>query len=218
LRQIDQTAKLVRWAIPDPSAPVVTMGSALPEELAKKRGALAIWVEAQRIKMRPLTKPEVRWTHGKVAVYPASASEAASKRDLAHGLQVWILGASRDRALVSTVDPGKAPLIQILDQVAGWVDPGRLVKENSAEWLVPDDQLKGERVWGPLRPEGMWELGIVTEVNGKDITVQRLADGANIKLSRPKLRSGKHQPGTRDLTFCVAKGEPAQVEEPPASE
>jgi hypothetical protein len=53
------------------------------------------------------------------------------------------------------------------------------------------------------------------EVAGKDVTVQRLADGVNQKLPRQKLRSGRLSPGTRVLTFCIAKDQPAQVVEVP---
>ena len=216
LKQIDALVKLVRWAVIEPGAVVVQTGAALPEDLAKKRGALAIWVEAQHLGMKPLKKPEGRFTHGKVAVFPATQVDAPSKQDIPHGTQIWILGATKDRALVTTTDPGAAPLVQILDKVVGWVATDRLVKENTHDWLVPDDQLKGERVWGPLRsPDGLWELGIVMEVAGKDITVQRLADGVNQKLTRQKLRSGRLSPGTRVLTFCTAKDQPAQVVEIP---
>ena len=104
----------------------------------------------------------------------------------------------------------------LLDTVTGWVATDRLAKENTADWLVPDDQLKGERVWGPLRPpEALWELGVVMEVSGKDIGVQRLADGAPFKLTRQKLRNGRLAPGTKVITFCIAKDQPAQVVEVP---
>jgi hypothetical protein len=216
LRQIDQLAKLVRWAIVDPGVAALEVGLAMPPDLVKKRGALAIWVEAQHLAMRALTKPEVHWAHGKIPVSPAAKADAPSKLDIPHGTKVWILGATKERALITTVDPGGAPLVQVLDKVAGWVATDRLAKENTAEWLVPDDQLKGERVWGPLRqPDGMWELGLVMEVSGKDISVQRLADGVNMKLTRQKLRSGRLTPGTRVITFCVAKDQPAQVVEVP---
>ncbi len=218
LEQVDELAKLVRWAIVDPGVAALQTGTALPEELAHKREALAIWVEAQRLKVRPLPKPEVRWTHGKVAVFPASRVDAPSKRDIPHGTQLWILGATRDRALVTTADPAGATLVQLLDKVVGWVATDRLAKEATADWLLPDDQLKGQRVWGPLRPpDGMWELGVVTHVNGKEISVQRLADSAPFKLPRQKLRSGRLAPGTKVLTFCVAKDQPAQVVEVPAT-
>jgi hypothetical protein len=217
LKQVDQLAAMVRWAIVEPGAEGGLMaGGALPEALAKKREALAIWVEAQHLAMRTLPKPEPRWTHGKVQVFPASKADGPSRRDIPHGTQIWIVGASKDRALVTTVDPAGATLVQLLDKVVGWVPADRLAKENTADWLAPDDQLKGERVWGPLRPpDGMWELGTVTDVSGKDITVQRLADSAPFKLTRQKLRSGRLAPGTKVITFCVAKDQPAQVVEVP---
>jgi hypothetical protein len=212
LRQIDQIAKTVRWAIAEPGG--VQTGAALPEELAKKREALAIWVEAQHLAFKPLTKPDDRWTHGKVQVFPAAKADAPSKQDIPHGTKVWILGTAKDKALVTTVDPAGARFLQLLDKVAGWAPAGRLVKENTSDWLVPDEQLSGQRVWAPLRPsEPLWELGVVVDVSGKEITVQRLADGQNVKLTRQKLRSGKLSPGTRVLTFCVAKEQPAQVVE-----
>lgn len=216
LRQIDALAKLVRWAIVDPSLATIEVGVAMPEELTKKRAALAIWVEAQHLAMRTLGKPEARWTHGKVAVHPPSKGDAPAKSEIPHGTQIWILGTTKDKALVTTVDPAGAKLVQLLDKVAGWVATDRLARENTLDWLVPDDQLKGERVWGPLRPaEGMWELGVVVDGAGKEFTVQRLADGQNQKLPRSKLRSGRLSPGTRVITFCVAKDQPAQVVEVP---
>ena len=119
---------------------------------------------------------------------------------------------------MTTTDPAGASLTQMLDKVTGWVTTDRLAKDNTIDWLVPDDQLKGQRVWGPLRaPDPMWELGVVMDVAGKDISVQRLADGVNIKLTRAKLRSGRLAPGTRVITFCVAKDQPAQVVEVPPS-
>ncbi len=212
LKKIDQIAGVVRWAIVDPAVAALETGAALPDELARKRGALAVWVETQQLKMRPLKKAEVRWAHGSVPVFSPSHADAPTKRDIAHGTAVWILGTTANRALVTTSDPGAATLVQLLDKVTGWVPTDRLAKENTIDWLVPDDQLKGQRVWGPLRPpDALWELGLVTDVSGKDITVQRLADNAPFKLPRQKLRSGRLAPGTKVLTFCVAKDQPAQV-------
>lgn len=216
LKEVDQLAALVRWAVVEPGAElgatVGGVGGALPEDLAKKREALAIWVETQRLAMRALPKPEPRWTHGKVPVFPASKADAPSRRDIPHGTQIWVVGTSPDRALVTAADPAGAPLAQVLDKVIGWMPSDRLFREQTTDWLVPDDQLVGERVWGPLRPpDSLWELGTVTSVNGKEITVQRLADGMPFKLTRQKLRSGRLSPGTRVITFCIAKDQPAQV-------
>ena len=220
LRQVDQLIKLARWDIPEPGADAAVDtggGRALPEPLAVKRNSLAVWVEAQHLAMRSLGKPEARWTHGKVQIFPPTSAAAPSKRDLPHGTQVWILGMGKDRALVTTADPAGAPLAALLEKVIGWAATDRLAKESTADWLVPDEQLKGERVWGPLRPpDALLELGVVVDVVGRDITVQRLADGQNLKLTRPKLRSGRLPPGTRVITFCVAKDQPAKVIEVPA--
>lgn len=218
LRQVDQLVKLARWDIVEPGTAAFEGARALPPELAVKRHSLAVWVEAQHLGMRSLGKPEARWTHGKVQVFPATDAGAPSKRDLPHGTQVWMLGIGKDRALVTTADPAGVPLAALLEKVIGWAPTDRLAKESTADWLVPDEQLKGERVWGPLRPpDGLLELGVVVDVVGRDITVQRLADGQNLKLTRPKLRSGRLPPGTRVLTFCVAKDQPAKVIEVPAS-
>jgi hypothetical protein len=217
LKDVDALIKLVRWEITDPGVAALDPTRALPEALAKKREVLAIWVESERVKMRKLTKPELRFTHGKVAVYPPSKIDGASRRDVPHGTKVWIIGATGDRALLTLVDPAGATLVQMLDNVVGWAATDRLAKEDTASWLPPDDQLAGERVWGPLRPPDTtsYELGLVTAVNGHDITVQRLADGAPFKMTRAKLRSGRLAPGTRVLTFCTAQGQPAQILEVP---
>jgi hypothetical protein len=216
LKQVDALVKLGRWEIADPGVAALDPTRALPEEIAKKREVLAVWVEAERVKMRKVAKFEVRFTHGKVPVSPPAKVDAASKRDIAHGSKVWIVGVAGDRALLTLVDPAGAPLVQVLGNVVGWAATDRLAKEDTANWLPPDDQLAGERVWGPLRPpDGAYELGLVTAVNGKDITVQRLADGIPLKMVRAKLRSGRLSPGTRVLTFCTAQGQPAQIVEVP---
>jgi hypothetical protein len=218
LRQVDALMKTVKWEVSEPGTAGLEGDKALPEELAAKRDALAIWVEAVRAGMKPLKRGEPRFTHGKVAVHPASKVDGASKRDIPHGTQVWILGTAKNVALVTSTDPGNASLAQLLDKVTGWVALDRLHSENTGDWLVPDEQLKGQRVWGPLRaPDPLYELGVVMDVVGREITVQRLADGQNVKLPRAKLRSGRLAPGTKVLTFCTAKEQPAQVVELPAS-
>ncbi len=216
LKDLDALVHLVRWAVVDPGVAALEAGTALPDDLAKKRALLAIWVQAQNLRMRPLTKPEVRWTEGKVAVYPAMKVDAPSTKQIPHGTQIRILGATKDRALVTTTDPGNARLVDLLDKVTGWVATDRLAKENTADWLVPNDQLKGQRVWGPLRQgSDLWELGLVSDVSGNDITVVRLADQVPFKVTRQKLRSGRLAEGTRVITFCTANGQPAKVMELP---
>lgn len=216
LRDIDAMIKLARWEEMAPDAAALAPDKALPAELGKKRDALAIWVEASRVAMKILKKPEKRWAHGRVAVLPGTKIDGVSKRDLAHGAEVWILGTSKDKALVTDVDPGSGPVTSMLEKVTGWVAVDRLATQPTVDWLVPDDQLKGQRVWGPLRKdEPMFELGIVAEASGKEITVKRVADDAPIKVTRKQLRNGRLAPGTKVITFCTAKDQPAQVVETP---
>jgi hypothetical protein len=200
-----------------PDAAALAPQKALPEELAKKHEALGVWVEATHVSLKILKRPEKRWAHGKVAVYPPMKSDGESKRDIAHGAEVWVLGSSKDKALVTDVDPGSGTFAAMLDKVIGWVPVAHLARESTVEWLVPDDQLKGQRVWGPLRKdEATLELGIVAEASPKEIVVKRIADDAPIKVTRKQLRNGRLAPGTKVITFCTAKDQPAQVVDAPA--
>jgi hypothetical protein len=218
LRDLDAMVKLARWEVMAPDAAALAPDTALPVEIWKKREALAVWVEASHLAMKILKKPEKRWIHGRVPVLPATKIDGASKRDLAHGVEVWILGTAKDKALVTDVDPGSGPITAMLDKVTGWVPVDRLATQATVDWLVPDDQLKGQRVWGPLRKdEPMFELGVVAEASAKEIIVKRVADDAPIKVTRKQLRNGRLAPGTKVITFCTAKDQPAQVVETPLS-
>lgn len=214
LKAIDAAIAKLGWQPMGPDAAPLAQDKALPEELGRKHVALSVWVETQRLKMKPLKKPEKRWSHGKVAVLPAANAGGESRRDLKPSTEVWVLGQTKDLALVTMGDPGSASLPAALDKVLGWVAVQRLAPEATLEWLPPDDQLKGERVWGPLRDkQPTLELGVVDTVSGGDITVKRLSDDAPIKVTRKQLRSGRLAQGTKVLAFCKAEGEVATVAE-----
>jgi len=215
LKQIDAQIKLVRWELLTGEAASLAKDRAAPEAVVRKHDALAVWVESQRLATKFLKTPEKRWTHGKVAVTPPGNADGESKRDVPHGSPVWILGTTKDgRSLLTDSDPGGGALPSMLDKVVGWAKADRLAKEATLDWVLPDDQLKGQRVWAPLRQNSTaWELGTVTEVSGKDISVKRIADDAVIKVTRKQLRTGRLAPGTKVLTFCTAKEQPAQIVE-----
>jgi ribosomal protein L22 len=216
LREVDALIKLAKWEVMAPDAAALSPDKALPAEIAKKREALAIWVEASHVAMKILKKPEKRWAHGRIPVFPATKVDGESKRDLGHGTELWILGTAKGRALITDTDPGTGPLTAMLEKATGWVPVEHLATEATIDWLVPDDQLKGQRVWGPLRKdEPTLELGIVAEASGKEITVKRVADDAPIKVVRKQLRNGRLAPGTKVITFCTAKDMPAQIIETP---
>lgn len=216
LRDVDALIKLVKWEPMAPDAAALAPERALPAEIAKKRDALAVWVEASRVQMKILKRPEKRWAHGRIPVFPATKIDGESRRDVAHGVEIWILGTAKDRALFTDTDPGTGPLTALLEKATGWIPIGNLATEATIDWLVPDDQLKGQRVWGPLRKdEPTLELGVVAEVSPKEITVKRVADDAPIKVTRKQLRSGRLAPGTKVITFCTAKDQPAKIVETP---
>ncbi|WP_437841117.1 hypothetical protein [Sorangium sp. So ce1153] len=216
LKELDATIALLRWEALAPGAEELPGSSALPEALARKRAALAAWVEAVRVQMKPMKKPEKRWSHGTVALAPAADVEGEAKQSLPPSTPVWIIGQAKQRALVTAVDPGSAALATALDLAIGWAPLPRLAPEPTADWLPPNDQLKGERVWGPLREkQPTLELGVVSEVRGADIIVQRLADDAEVKVSRKQLRSGRLAPGTRVLALCTSENEPATIVDVP---
>jgi hypothetical protein len=203
LAQVDATFKLLRWEPNAADGTPAPKEKAAPDEVNHKRDGLAAWVEAQRLRVKMGKKPEKMYLHGKFALVPAAKSDAASRRDLANGTELWVLGVAKDKALVADGDPGSAQLSAMFEKAIGWVKLDRLQKENTAEWLPPDDQLKGEQVWGPLRSgETLLELGTVTDVLGKDISVKRLADGQVSKQPRAKLRPGKIAVGLQLVGVC----------------
>ena len=211
LEQFDALAKIVRW---DAGAAELQKDKALPEPLRKARVALAVSAEAQRTKMKPLARPEKRWTHGTVAVAPPGMSDGESKRDLQPSPEVWVLGTTKDMALVADADPGAAGPVDRLAKSTGWVPLGRLAKEATVDWVPPDTQLTGVRVWGPLRPpEKHLELGVVTAVAGGEVTVKRLSDDKEIKVPRGSLRNGRLAPGTKLVARCEEKEQGATLDQ-----
>jgi hypothetical protein len=197
-----------------PDLAAIAKDKAAPDAVAKKRQALAVWVESQRVKMKPAKKAEKRWAHGKVAVLPAAKSDAPSKRDLSAASEVWILGQTKDLALVTDADPGSAPLDVQLERAVGWVPISRLATKNTVDWIPPDDQLVGTRVWAQLRaPEKELELGTVSALKGQDVTVKRLADDKEIVVKKASLRLGRLLVGQKVVAFCQAKTQVVSIEE-----
>jgi len=214
LLAVDANIRLLRWEPAGVDGTPAAKEKAPPDELAKKRHALTVWVEAQRLNIKMQKKPEKKYLHGKFALMPAAKLDAASRRDLAGGTEVWVIGLSKDRALVTDSDPGSALLSAMFEKAIGWVKYDRLMKDPTTEWLPPDDQLKGEQVWGPLRTgETLLELGTVSDVLGKEISVKRLADGQVTKLTRAKLRPGKLAVGLKLAGMCKAKDKVVTIEE-----
>jgi hypothetical protein len=213
MKQVAELVKVARWEILPADVAELQKEKALPADLRKKVDVLAVWGEAQRLSAKVRKSGEKRWVHGKVAVAPAAKSDGESKRDFQPAAEVWVLAETKSLALVADAEP-KGSLGEILEKATGWVPLARLARQSTADWLPPGDELKGARVWGPLRPPSTdLELGVVSEVAGKDVTVKRLADDAPIKVARGSLRNGRLAVGTKVLTFCTAKDQPAVIQE-----
>ncbi len=209
LGDVDALIKLAGWDI-EAAAPE----NAPPEIVSRKRSALTAWIEAQRVKFKPDKKPEKRFTHGKVALIPAGNTQAPSKRDLGPATAVWIIGRTKDLALVIETDPGTAANEALFERTVGWVPLARLATKNTADWLPPDDQMAGLRVWAPMRTdEPNLELGTVVSVKGQDVVVKRLADDKEISVKRNLLRLGRLEAGMRILNNCQAKVQVTLIEE-----
>jgi len=217
LKEVDGLIQLVRWEIMAPELAELAKDKALPPTLAQRREALGVWVEAQRLSMKLAKKPEKRWAHGKIALGPGSASGGASRRDVAHGAEVWVIGTTKQFALVAAEDPTDQALAGRINMAIGWAPVGQLAGEPTIDWVLPAEQLVGQRVWGPLRKDsGLYELGIVSAVSGKDISVKRIADDVEVKVTRNQLRTGSLSSGTKVLTVCDEKKDQlAQVVDPP---
>ena len=209
LGDVDALIKLVGWDVE-----ATGKDNAPPEIVARKRQALVTWIESQRLKFKQDKKFEKRFTHGKVALLPAGNSQAASKRDLAAATPVWIIGRTKDLALISEVDPGTATGEALFEKAAGWVALPRLAAKDTSSWLPPDDQMVGIRVWAPMRTdEPNLELGTVVSVKGQDVVVKRIADDKEITVKRNVVRVGKIEPGLKILNTCQAKLQITLVEE-----
>ena len=214
LASIDATIRQLRWETTAADGAPPPKEKAPPDELLHMRDALATWVEAQRLNIKMSTHAEPKFVHGKQALLSPIKIDSPSRRDLANGTQVWLLGVSKDKALVADVDPKSTALSVMFDKAIGWVKLDRLQKDNTTDWLLPDDQLKGEQVWGPLRTgETLLELGVMTDVVGKDISVKRLTDGQISKQARAKLRPGKIAVGVKLEGVCKDKAKQVAIDE-----
>jgi hypothetical protein len=89
-------------------------------------------------------------------------------------------------------------------KAGGWVDKKLLRSTETRNWLPPTEQLEGFRVWAPLRPpDKALHLGTVTKVNGRKVTVKRVADDAEITVDVKTLHAGTLDEGVKVMAFCA---------------
>jgi hypothetical protein len=203
LSDLDTLVKALKW-------------TTLPPELAKARSALATWVECLKLKCA-LAKPEAKFNYGKLDVHPGEASAADALVHLPTATKMWVVGRAGKLALVSTEEPPADVAIKPrMMGATGWVAIDQLKKDDTSDWLPPGDELKDQRVFGPLR-EGqkkLYQLGFVMSVEGTEAKVKRFLDDQVVSVARGSLRMGKLGKGLKVLTSCPGKTEqvPARVD------
>lgn len=200
-QQIEEQAKLAGW-------------KSAPKELQAAQQKLAIAVECEEHRCK-LGKPTPSWSWGAIGVHPPADAQGAESGKLKHAQKIWVLGRGKDHALIATEDPGAASGADLFDKAAGWIDPENLRSVDTDMWLPPDAQLVGVQVWGPLRPPSKdYLLGTVTKVDGKKVTVKRMADDREETVDLKSIRIGKLTKGLKVMAFCVDQlhPEPAKVD------
>ena len=195
LAALDAVAKTMRW-------------TELPADLVKARTALGTWIEC--LKLRCATpKPEARFTHGKLAVSPGVASTAAPTTTLAPAKKLWIV--ARAGKLVLLADQEIQAGATVKDRVfaaVGWAPEDALKREDTTDWLPPGDDLKGQRVFGPLREQAkLLYLGFVMDVDGDDAKIKRIGEDQILTLPRNSLRIGRLAKGQKVLAACPGQSD-----------
>lgn len=190
LDELDAIARLLKWELSD--------------ELATARRALSVLAECREQRCT-FPKPERRWTYGNTPLAPPHASQAQPTKAIESAQQVYILARSPSRSLIVTEEPASdISLKQRLLAVAGWADNSQLKNEDTIDWLLPGNELVGARVFGPFREgDKNYHLGIVTSVEGAQVTVKRLSDEALVTAPRASLRSGRLAPGIKVFAYCA---------------
>jgi hypothetical protein len=202
LAQLDALVKTLKW-------------STLPPELVKARSGLATWVECLRIRCE-IAKPEARFEYGKLDLHPAEASSADVTLHLPSAKKVWIVARAGKLSLLATDEPpADVALGARMQGAVGWAATEPLKKEDTTDWLPPGDELKDQRVFGPLREgQKLYQLGFVMSVAGTDLKVKRFSDDQVVTVARNKVRIGRLAKGLKVLTSCPGKIEqvPAKVD------
>jgi hypothetical protein len=202
LAEIDGLVQLLKWE--------------LPKDLETTRHALAIWAECKKLDCKATPKPEPRFTYGKTEIHPSDASASAPIDAIASAEQVMVVARASSLSLVVAKDAqAGSTLKERLLAAAGWAPNDDLETTDTSDWLLPGDQLVGQRVFGPFSDKDkLYHLGVVASVDGANATVKRFSDDQLVTLPRASLRSGRVAPGTKVLTPCKSplKIEPAKVE------
>ncbi len=175
----------------------------VPDAIAAAKKLLAVAVECEKRRCK-MGAPKAQWAWGAIGVAPPTNAEGDGIDTIEHGQKVWVLGTGSGVDLIATKDPGAATGGALFAKASGWVDKNLLRSTETKNALPPTEQLKGFRVWAPLRPpDKALHLGIVSKVEGRKVTVKRIADDAEVTVDVKVLHAGSLDEGIRVMAFCA---------------
>lgn len=205
LRDVDALLAFGRWTEEDP----------IPEVLKERREEAAMWSICAS-QGCSLVSPEPSWAYGKLEPRPVLDLAGKPGKPIKHARKVWRLTGGQKMVLIADRDPGALDGVgPRISAAVGWVPAGSLSSADTAERLPPTDSIVGTRVWGPLRgASNDWEVGVVRDVKGAELVIERVSDGKSTSLQRGDVRFGTLRPGTKVLALCVhpIRLEPAEID------
>ena len=205
LQQLDELVRLLKW-------------NDLPKDVAQTRQALGVWVQVAKLHAAPTPKPALRWTYGRVELHRPDDSASDATKVVASAKKVWVLAVGAGLSLVSVDEPADGLSLEDRMLAAdGWAETKQLEAVDTIDWLLPGDEIKGQRVFGPFgrdKTDHGYYLGIAQGADGGNVQVKRLTDDQVVTAPRSALRSGRIVPGMKVLTTCASalKVEQATIE------
>jgi hypothetical protein len=179
-------------------------GMNVSPDLERMRDHLTAWLECSKLRCLSEAKPKPMFSFGATSLHPTTSSSAAATGKIPHGTKLWVLARSPSFSLVTAQQPDNASSWEDRFRASqGWIQTSVLKTEDTTTWLPVGPALVGERVWLPTgRNDDLYLLGVVTSVDGEDVTVEKISDGQPSKVKRNDLRSGVLSAGTQVLAFC----------------
>lgn len=179
----------------------------LPDDLQEQRRVVEVNVQCEKIECR-WQAPRAHWAWGRIKLHPKTAPDGPEQGTIKHAQKVYVVATAKDRALIAKKDTKKAQGAELYGKVEGWISTEHLKKKDTADWLPPQDQMVGVRVWGPLwkgkkDKKDDYVLGVVTKVDGDTLTVKRLADSRTTTVEWKDVFLGNFPAGLKVYAFCI---------------
>ncbi len=205
LKDVDALMAIGGWDASKDDAP--------PEQLVTRRAQVSFWAQCAALDCT-LAPPAVNWAYGLLEIHSPFDVKSDVTARVKHGRQIWRIAEGRGFGLVADHDPGPLEGVEArVPHAMGWAPLANLASADTNERLPPGEALVGTRVWGGFRDKNQWELGVVREAKGEQITVERIADAKLVSARRADIRFGTLKVGTKVTALCVhpIKMEQAEV-------